>query len=1258
MAQFSDILGRVTNIEGDMSKVRELLTQMLSAPVPVPTITADKEKEKSDRVKQIQEDISKLSDNFETYQKDTERWVQDIISTHKEQTNRVTQSVKDGSVDIGRSIEAALVKSHNKLDKGPKKADNLSDSLKKHADAIGDSVKSPKSPRTIRGDYDPNILIKNIEESIKAIPGNIDVYVKVDGMEGEGERVGVSFGNGFNKELDKALNKSESRYKKWGTRIASISSMLLGNFTIGQVTGITDPKTVSGQLDFIKNMRAIAFQTQSITSETRGLQREWSQTGKVVAQTGHRLQTFQEQLVDNLKRGVKNRQDGIKITKTGLQLSTMIGSNAKETAGLLNEWNMTLSLSSHEMSDLSRGIQDVAKWTGVTGDKLMQAVKSSEQFMKRMRAAGSHTAVAAKNIIMIQAMAQKIGVEDSMSDLMSGLANNADLLFNASRETKTLIFAAASEVGMIDRAMQGTILHTREGIKGLTEGLESKFRQISGFDIKDFDKMPQEMRSMMNLRFQATFGKGIEEFVKMHEVLEESGKGFRQRLESIDEQMKKNLTHEELRSLRTQKTQMALNASLEQSAKLADAAMHTDSITEAVDRLQQQAGSSWKNIQEDLIDMAKHTGVSGLAEGIQSGDHKSIAKAMALSSAKALKTAGGKNFEKEMLNAIESNNMSEIRSIQERMNDEQQKLGVKDAKSLTAMEQSVQVLNEVNEGVRGVVGGLLERTLDRLGGHGLILTQMAMSLSSMAMLGPKSGILDNATDFLFRGRKARGRAMSRGKKRFRIARKSLGRSRVGRGIGGLFKGAKGIMAGRAAAGAGVKAGVMGTGAALGAGIPGIGTAIAAAIGGVVGSFQAGAKAAELFQVEQDKLTMSQRMAAEGAGFLTGTLDFLTFGIFSKWIGPTGSITKYLAKFFDTFWPLGLLFQKFLFPIKILWGTLKGLWIFLKESFIGLWDGMKEAVKPIAEALQEVGDIFSDIMSSLNFFGKEGSGAVDVVEHMARGARWLGQTLGSVFRAVGKVIGFVIKTHIDPLILAFKKVGEAIKYITDQVANSWIGRRFGLTSEPKDIKEKTAQNVTKKDPTKLTQSSTPTRMQRSGIKSHNEQRQNKVISIYEKPKTGPLSLIDDKTWYKGVTESAMIGTNVFDKDKDHIKITPEFKSPQGSVTARPTSGTDMHSKVAQDKAGAEAGSGLNIRSPELVKIASTNYEQVELLREIAEYQKEIRNSLSGSNKSGLTAEQKRAATSAITKGLSNPAFYRWANGQYGENASQDIVTMHS
>jgi hypothetical protein len=241
-----------------------------------------------------------------------------------------------------------------------------------------------------------------------------------------------------------------------------------------------------------------------------------------------------------------------------------------------------------------------------------------------------------------------------------------------------------------------------------------------------------------------------------------------------------------------------------------------------------------------------------------------------------------------------------------------------------------------------------------------------------------------------------------------------------------------------------------------------------AIEGFAGAMMAGAKAHEIFGVAQDETTERMRMAAEGAGIFTGILDGLTFGLFNKWLGPTGSVTEALAKFMHTFWPLALVLQSVLLPFKILWGVLKGLWMFLKNAFIGLWEGLKMAVEPVIDifnilwdAVSEIGSVFTDLFDSLGIFGDTGSGLPSIVDVISGALGMLGTALGWVFKAIGfvikmglmplvfaikwivKPIVWLIKTALTPVIWAIKKVAKAFIWLYDAMVRPVIDAVKGI-----------------------------------------------------------------------------------------------------------------------------------------------------------------------------------------------------------------------
>ena len=208
-----------------------------------------------------------------------------------------------------------------------------------------------------------------------------------------------------------------------------------------------------------------------------------------------------------------------------------------------------------------------------------------------------------------------------------------------------------------------------------------------------------------------------------------------------------------------------------------------------------------------------------------------------------------------------------------------------------------------------------------------------------------------------------------------------------------------------------------------------------AIEGFAGAMMAGAKANEIFNVSQDKVTERMRMAAEGAGIFTGILDGLTFGLFGKWLGPTGTLTIALSKLMHTFWPLAAALQVVLLPFKILWGILKGLYLFLKNAFIGLWEGIKIAVEPVVEIFDELwnvfaalGKAFAPILELFGFTAEAGAGLPSVVDMISGAFGMLGTALGAVFKVLGYVT-WVLK----PVVWGLKLLVGAINMIVGSVS---------------------------------------------------------------------------------------------------------------------------------------------------------------------------------------------------------------------------------
>jgi hypothetical protein len=222
----------------------------------------------------------------------------------------------------------------------------------------------------------------------------------------------------------------------------------------------------------------------------------------------------------------------------------------------------------------------------------------------------------------------------------------------------------------------------------------------------------------------------------------------------------------------------------------------------------------------------------------------------------------------------------------------------------------------------------------------------------------------------------------------------------------------------------------------------------AAVDGFIGTMRASGKAHEIFGVKQEEVTNSMRLASEGAAFWTGILDGLTFGFASKWVGPTGTWTKALAKVFDKFKILSIMMQTIIIPLKVLWGVIVGLWKFLKHSFIGLWEGIKLAVEPLVDLFEWMGGAIDQALMDigLDSFFDSTSGLIDIVGMVAKPFEWLGKALGFVFKALGWVINILLQGLIPVFKVLWKVVSTIItavlKPIVDVFKSLWdVGKTF-------------------------------------------------------------------------------------------------------------------------------------------------------------------------------------------------------------------------
>jgi hypothetical protein len=175
------------------------------------------------------------------------------------------------------------------------------------------------------------------------------------------------------------------------------------------------------------------------------------------------------------------------------------------------------------------------------------------------------------------------------------------------------------------------------------------------------------------------------------------------------------------------------------------------------------------------------------------------------------------------------------------------------------------------------------------------------------------------------------------------------------------------------------------------------------------ALKTGARAAEIFQVSTDKVSNSQRAAAENAGFLLGIMDALSFGLFglaTDLFGWTEGIENSLSKMIAGFQPLNIVMSVIVTISKavygVFWGIVEGLWEIIKgvgRGFMSILEPFGDVLNIIFDTISEVSAAFSDMVSPLASVFGEFKGGIPWVELIIGSLRLFGKTLGTLIHGI-------------------------------------------------------------------------------------------------------------------------------------------------------------------------------------------------------------------------------------------------------------------
>jgi hypothetical protein len=560
-----------------------------------------------------------------------------------------------------------------------------------------------------------------------------------------GGEISVEFSEKFDKELRRRLSK-------WA---GSMATALTGG---GDPFQVMFEGVVKDITEFRREMRSLAFQTEGITGEFRNAQAEFSKIGENIAgRTGKFVTAFQKAYMNNARKGFKDQKAGMKVLESGLKLSTLIGSETQATATLFADWHRELGMGAVQMERMANNMQMVARSTGVTGDELLEVMKSSDQILKNLRDQGTLTTTAARNITQAAAEFKKQGFESEGQKIL-GAMSSYSAFRDADKDTRRVLTVAA-DAGNVDYEdlMFGNVPQDRELMGNMAEGLKKKMADAVGVDVDKFDLKELSKPQLDTLAItMKSLGTSIGAADAAIRSLESASRGVGGQLSDLEKITKSTTATSEEKKLAEKKMSDALVAStMDVMGSIREATEHYSGmdLSELSKQLSPDKDThfsrgfeqSTKNLSEMapyLSDSLKRSfGLSGsveeMAEKIKSMDIEKQVMLGGLAGAeqmdKAMKAAGKENmnFSARMKKAMDRGDMGLADSIGKEMAAAQSELQVEDASAVDPIRQLEQTMNKFNENIRNYFSPLTAGILSLTGSMGLLAIQFGMMGTSL-----------------------------------------------------------------------------------------------------------------------------------------------------------------------------------------------------------------------------------------------------------------------------------------------------------------------------------------------------------------------------------------------------------------------------------------------------------------------------------------------------------------------------------------------
>lgn len=524
------------------------------------------------------------------------------------------------------------------------------------------------------------------------------------------------------------INKVESALFGLGEKQKGIQELTFGGL-------------VKNEVAFMSASREAAFELGNATKETQGLLTANEKIGRTVSETGADRDDFQQNYLKNLKAGVKNIKTAQQITVSQLNTERQLGMAAGDLNETFRDFAVAGRMNEGQIADMGRGMREVARNTGLTGESLKAAVSSSKSFTENLRKAATLTATASKNVLEATANFQKLGVAEAGGELLKKLTSSTDLLMDSTSKTATFLYMAAGSAGKIGDLQKGTLLKSKQGIKELAKGMENVLKKFGVSSLEAVDQLSDEAKVSINFQLKTTLGVELGEARSLIEAVKETGKTFGDRLDDVQKKLNGNITAEEKIAILEEKRRLETSKSLEVLTALDEAAKGAKDMNQALSTFSKRKGEFENDIKAmggsftDGIDAARtaiNTSLKSINEGLLKAGKQQI-----------------KIDTSEIENALKD--PTALRELSAKLSKGEQQLATAQKSQLDPIKQTEQTLREYNDFFRSYSSSIITGVLGTIGaiGIGTIAVVGILTMISLQVMG----IMKALDGFLFLSKK-------------------------------------------------------------------------------------------------------------------------------------------------------------------------------------------------------------------------------------------------------------------------------------------------------------------------------------------------------------------------------------------------------------------------------------------------------------------------------------------------------------------------